>query len=200
MADNNIAGNYYDKYNTTNPIARVMMKGFWDSLLQISRKIEIHNVLEAGCGEGEVSNFIKNAFPNISLRAFDIEETAIVEAKKRFPALDFSVESIYKIPYRENEFDLVIACEVLEHLIDPEKALSEISRVSNNYVLLSVPREPLWRILNMARGKYINDFGNTPGHIQHWSKKDFISLVSNYVEVVEILTPLPWTMLLCRVK
>jgi hypothetical protein len=30
-----------------------------------------------------------------------------------------------------------------------------------------VPREPIWRIGNMARGRYLGDLGNTPGHIQH---------------------------------
>lgn len=54
------------------------------------------------------------------------------------------------------------------------------------------------RLLNMARGKYIGDFGNTPGHIQHWGKKHFVKFVSGQFEVVETRSPLPWTMLLCR--
>ena len=38
-------------------------------------------------------------------------------------------------------------------------------------LLVSVPREPLWRGLNMARGAYMRDLGNTPGHVNHWSKR-----------------------------
>ncbi|WP_207642472.1 hypothetical protein, partial [Desulfosporosinus sp. I2] len=69
-----------------------------------------------------------------------------------------------------------------------------------NHIILSVPREPLWRILNLARGKYIPDLGNTPGHIQHWSKKSFLRLVNRYFDVLEVKSPLPWTMVLCRIR
>ena len=49
----------------------------------------------------------------------------------------------------------------------------------NGFILLSVPKEPIWRICNMARGKYWKDLGNTPGHIQHWTKKKFCRMVVN---------------------
>ena len=38
----------------------------------------------------------------------------------------------------------------------------------------------------------------TPGHIQNWSQSQFLSLVSRYFEVLEVRSPVPWTMLLCR--
>jgi len=63
-----------------------------------------------------------------------------------------------------------------------------------------VPREPIWRILNIARGKYIGDLGNTPGHVNHWSRRGFIDLLSRRFDVVEVRSPLPWTMALCRVR
>ena len=92
----------------------------------------------------------------------------------------------------------MVCCEVLEHLEDPEAGLQALQRVARNHLIISVPREPLWCALNMARGKYLTQWGNTPGHIQHWSKEKFIALVSNYFEVIESKSPLPWTMLLCR--
>jgi hypothetical protein len=55
-------------------------------------------------------------------------------------------------------------------------------------------------VLNLARGKYLKDMGNTPGHLQHWSRRSFLRLVSSYAEVVKVLTPLPWTVVLCRTK
>ena len=39
------------------------------------------------------------------------------------------------------------------------------------HLLVSVPREPLWRALNVARGAYLRELGNTPGHVNHWSKR-----------------------------
>ncbi|AMP03321.1 methyltransferase -containing domain protein [Collimonas pratensis] len=40
--------------------------------------------------------------------------------------------------------------------------------------------------------------GNTPGHINHWSTRGFIQLISKYFDVIEVKSPLPWTMLLCQ--
>jgi hypothetical protein len=62
-----------------------------------------------------------------------------------------------------------------------------------------VPHEPLWRILNVARGAYVQDLGNTPGHLNHWSRAGFKRLLSAHGQVVETRSPFPWTMLLVRV-
>ena len=39
-----------------------------------------------------------------------------------------------------------------------------------------VPREPVWRVLNVARGRYVRWLGNPPGHIQHFSRAAFLAL------------------------
>ena len=63
---------------------------------------------------------------------------------------------------------------------------------------MSVPREPLWRGLNLARGAYLKALGNTPGHVNHWSKRSFAALLGRHGKVVETRSPFPWTMLLVR--
>ena len=50
----------------------------------------------------------------------------------------------------------------------------------------------------LARGKYLGDLGNTPGHVNHWSRRGFLGLLSRRFEIVEARTPLPWTMALCK--
>jgi hypothetical protein len=95
-------------------------------------------------------------------------------------------------------FDLVLGIEVLEHVPDPTAALAELERVSRGRLILSVPREPIWRFANMARGKYLANLGNTPGHIQHWSRRSFAELVGSRLEVVRVSTPFPWTMIEAR--
>jgi SAM-dependent methyltransferase len=102
------------------------------------------------------------------------------------------------LPFVDHEFDVATAIEVLEHVPDPKVTLSEMARCATRYLLVSVPREPLWRALNMARGAYWKDLGNSPGHLNHWSKRSFVSLLSEYGEVVEARSPFPWTMLLVR--
>ncbi len=52
----------------------------------------------------------------------------------------------------------------------------------------------------MARGKYVRNLGNTPGHIQHWSSRQFEELVGSRFDVVAVQRPFPWTMVRARVK
>lgn len=170
-------GNFFDKYNNSNKIVKYLMNGFFSSIKELLKDIKFKNVMEAGCGEGYVSDFVYRNYRNLHIDSFDISEKVINQAKKDFPYINFSTGSIYKIECEDNTYDLVIASEVLEHLEEPQRALKELMRISKRYILLSVPNEPIWRILNMARGKYIKDFGNTPGHIQNWNKKTFLDMI-----------------------
>ena len=74
-----------------------------------------------------------------------------------------------------------------------------MARVASGYLLVSVPHEPLWRGLNVARGAYVKDLGNTPGHINHWTKRGFVAMLARHGDVIEARSPFPWTMLLVRV-
>jgi 2-polyprenyl-3-methyl-5-hydroxy-6-metoxy-1,4-benzoquinol methylase len=193
-------GNYYNKYETKNPIAKKLMSGFFDALVRLLGQIDFENLHEAGCGEGYVAEYISKIYPNVRITASDLSRNKITEAKARASNVAFSAESIYRLPYSDNAFDLVVASEVLEHLEQPENALKEILRVSNEHILVSVPNEPIWRICNMVRGKYVGRLGNTPGHIQHWSKNGFIEFIERHCSVIDIRLPFPWIMLLCRKK
>jgi 2-polyprenyl-3-methyl-5-hydroxy-6-metoxy-1,4-benzoquinol methylase len=112
--------------------------------------------------------------------------------------IDFRVASIYDLVPERDAAELVVCCEVLEHLDDPGMAMAMLSKLARSYLLVSVPREPVWRVLNMARGKYLGSFGNTPGHIQHWSRKGFLKMLEEHVDILKVLTPFPWTVALCR--
>jgi hypothetical protein len=72
--------------------------------------------------------------------------------------------------------------------------------VAKRWLLVSVPREPLWRALNLARGAYVKELGNTPGHVNHWSKRSFVRMLERHGEVQEARSPFPWTMLLVRLS
>lgn len=195
-------GNYFNKYKSGNFIIKIIMKKFFSSIDNLLSLISYKTVYEAGCGEGEISNFVYELSRGggISFTASDISEKIISQAKIEYPYINFKIASIYKTGESRNKYNLVIASEVLEHLEYPEKALKELFKISNKYVLISVPNEPLWRILNMCRGKYLSNFGNTPGHIQHWTKKSFIKMLSKYGKIVKISFPIPWIVVLLKVK
>jgi len=194
------AGNYYDKYRTKNPIARKLMQGFLDAFDALAARVPVSYACEIGCGEGELS--IRLARRGFRMRGFDIAEEAVEEARRRAAAAGveaaFRTQRIETLDTQAEAAPFVVCCEVLEHLDDPEGGVRTLAELARPWLLASVPREPLWRMLNMARGKYLADFGNTPGHVNHWSRDGFLALLSAHFEVVEVRSPIPWTMALCR--
>jgi 2-polyprenyl-3-methyl-5-hydroxy-6-metoxy-1,4-benzoquinol methylase len=195
------AGNYYDKYRTANPIARRLMRGFLDSFDALAAQVPVASSLEIGCGEGELS--IRLAHRGFRVRGCDISAEIVEEARRRAAAArvdaTFWAEAIEAIDETQAA-PLVVCCEVLEHLDDPEHGLDTLAALARPHLIASVPREPLWRALNLARGKYIADLGNTPGHVNHWSRRGFLDLLRRRFEIVDVRIPLPWTMALCKLR
>lgn len=198
----NVAGNHYDKYTARNPVARWLLRGFLGALHDLAGSTGASSVLEVGCGEGYLS--IGLAGRGYAVQGFDVDPgiVATANAAAHAAGLDrpFRVASVYDLAPGDAGIDLVVCCEVLEHLPDPALALERIAALGAPWAIFSVPREPLWRALNVARGKYVRQLGNTPGHIQHWSATAFTDLVAERFRIVEIRRPLPWTMLLCKTR
>ncbi|MCP4697007.1 MAG: class I SAM-dependent methyltransferase [Gammaproteobacteria bacterium] len=192
----NIVGNVYDKYGTRNPIARKLMSGFLNAVTALYAQINPDTILEAGCGEGFLVHRLVQSATQRPKRVEACDLSIEQVAPDLDPLIRFHIASIYQLPYADNSFELVVCCEVLEHLELPAKGLAELARVAKRAVLISAPREPLWRLLNLARGKYLGDFGNTPGHIQNFSRNDLIRLAETRLQLMEKRTPLPWTVLL----
>ena len=202
--DGIVFGNTYDKYGSTNPVVRRIMRGFGDRLRDYVDRAAPASIHEVGCGEGYWT--LGWARRGVPCRGTDFSATVIDDARvnARGAGLDpemFAVRSVYDLREREDGADLVVCCEVLEHLQDPRAALARLEAVAGRHLILSVPREPLWRVLNVMRGAYLRDLGNTPGHVQHWSRRAFVrfvSAVSTRFDIVDQCAPTPWTMLLCR--
>jgi 2-polyprenyl-3-methyl-5-hydroxy-6-metoxy-1,4-benzoquinol methylase len=197
-----VTGNTYDKYGSSNPVVRRLMSGFERSLDALLDRAAPRSLLDVGCGEGVlVHRWAQRLGAGHRLVGIDLEEDSIQAgwAERQAPNLEYRVMLAEDLPFADGEFELASAIEVLEHVPDPEHTLSEMARCAGSHLLVSVPREPLWRMLNMARGAYWSALGNTPGHLNHWSKRSFVELLSRHGEVAEVRSPFPWTMLLVRV-
>lgn len=193
-----------DKYTSQNPIAKKLLHNFFQeisNLLMLMDKNRITTMTECGCGKGQVTQFISNCIKLEHIKSFDIslEDLQISENDNDKDFIQFYQKSIYEITEEENA-DLIVCCEVLEHLEYPDKALKKMSELKGKYYLFSVPNEPIWRVLNFMRGKYMSNWGNTPDHCNHWSTKQFIKFVEQYLEIIEVRRPLPWTMILAKPK
>ncbi len=195
-------GNTFDKYGSQNPVVRRLMAGFERTLDELFRQAAPGSILDIGCGEGVLTEQWAARLGGGRVVGLDLEDAKLAaqwagrqRSNLEFRALDVTAG----LPFADREFDLVCATEVLEHVPGPERVVAEMARVASRNLIVSVPHEPLWRCLNVARGAYLRELGNTPGHINHWSRRGFVNLLSNHGEVVEVRSPFPWTMLLVRV-
>lgn len=195
-------GNVYDKYASRHPIERRLVRAFLEDLDRLVDRIEAREVHEVGCGEGELS--MRMARRGLRVRGSDAFPEVIVEARRRAAdaglQVDYEAAAVEELDPERHSAELIICCEVLEHLEDPRRAVGFLARLARPWLIASVPREPLWRLLNMARLRYLRDLGNTPGHLGHWSRRGFLALLEPHFEVTEVRSPLPWTMALCRAR
>jgi ubiquinone/menaquinone biosynthesis C-methylase UbiE len=196
------AGNTYDKYETRNPVARRLVAGFLKELDAQVRWSSAASVLDVGCGEGIGTARMANVLPQARVVGLDVADPGLLQEWKTraHDRIEFVAASAYELPFADDSFDLVSAIEVFEHLQRPERALAEIARVSRRGLLLSVPWEPVWRGVNMAAGRYVRQYGNTPGHINHWTRRGFVALAGTAGEVVAVRRPFPWTMVAVHVR
>jgi SAM-dependent methyltransferase len=195
-------GNTYDKYGSQNPVVRKLMAGFESTLDELWTQAAPRSILDVGCGEGVLTAQWAERLDGGRIVGIDLDDPKLrAEWEKRTrPNLEYRAEEATSLSFADGEFDMATAIEVLEHVPEPEQTVAEMARVAERWLLVSVPREPVWRMTNMARGAYLKDLGNTPGHLNHWSKRSFVSLLSRYGTVEQVRSPFPWTMLLVRVN
>lgn len=200
-SEGTVTGNTYDKYGSTNPVVRRLMDGFNSTLEELFELADPQSLLDVGCGEGVLTHeWALKLGPEKRIVGLDLDDP-LLHAQwetRQAPNLEYTVMKAENLPFADNEFDVATAIEVLEHVLDPEHTVAEMARCAERFLLVSVPREPLWRAVNMARGAYWKTMGNTPGHLNHWSKGAFVELLGRHGQVVEARSPFPWTMLLVR--
>ena len=157
-------------------------------------------ILDVGCGEGVLTHEWAGRLGDGRIVGVDLDDPLLSAQwqQRQAPNLEYRVMKGERLDFADNEFDTASAIEVLEHVSDPEMVLSEMARCAERWIIVSVPREPLWRITNVARGAYWRELGNTPGHVNHWSSNGFRKLLSRYGTVVELRHPFPWTMSVVR--
>jgi SAM-dependent methyltransferase len=195
--DGIVIGNVVDKSRLHNPLARYLVRNFDSTLIQLIREADPGDIHEIGCGEGRLTRIIANQF-DLLIRSSDFSKEIIAGLQQaNIENVEFVQRSIYDLVPKEDSADVIVCCEVFEHLENPVKALSTIKALTPRKLILSVPNEPIWRILNFLRGAYRQDLGNTPGHIQHWSPRKFrLFLRSNGFHIEAMRYPFPWLMVL----
>lgn len=195
-------GNLIDKYNSGHPVIRWLSRRFLarfdDAVVRALRLSGAApcSLLDVGTGEGVLVSRYRELFG--SALALDLPSSELVERWRAISNVGFIQGDVQQLPIRDCSFDVVCASELLEHVEDPAVALDELLRVCRCALIVSVPREPLFRGSNFASGRYLSDLGNTPGHLNHWSRRAFVRFVANKATVREVYSPYPWTVVLAE--
>lgn len=193
-----VTGNYYDKYNSSNAIEKILVKGFIDRLNGFVSEITPKTVLDIGSGEGYVDSVLRKNFPEAHIVSTDITDEHISKSSIAGGELIFVINSLPALCFKKESFDLVLAIEVLEHLEEPAAAVESIFEATKRHAIITVPDEPLWSLMNMARLKYLSRFGNTPGHVQAFSKRSLYNLLDKRFKKVNVRKQTPWLMAVCE--
>lgn len=187
-------GNTLDKEHCTG-IARKLVDRFNTAAIVMVGKGSASDILDVACGDGWLTSLLAAHRPEATFVGVDRE---CLEQRARWCSreehnLRFDVADLYNLPFPDRQFDVVTMFEALEHCDDPRGALREMLRVSRQGIVVSVPWEPWWRIANVIRGKYLAHGGNTPGHVNHWGRRAFTTIVASEAKVLEVTTSALWT-------
>jgi len=197
------------KHLNPNPTQRWLLERFHQRIVQLVVSTGAQNILDAGCGEGFTIHKLREAKALISSKIIGVDFSSAALAWNRNQQIALSPSEkhfrlcqadVHRLPFPNNSFDLVYSLEVLEHLPDSSLGLRELTRVSRDYVLLSVPHEPFFRGVNFLRGKHIHAFGNDPEHLHNYSGRAFKRLVSEQLEMLWHGYSFPWQIGIGRKK
>ena len=149
---------------------------YWDKVWQMVKRSKIHvshqeiakmlpeegKVLDVGCGLCDLFDEIKNRRPDLKLTGIDFSRVAAARGKKK--GFEVIRKSVPPLPFKDNEFDVVVGNGILEHVKEDWHLFEEMERVGKE-VILTVPENepsdhPMVQNGEHAHIYQMEDFGN----------------------------------------
>jgi 2-polyprenyl-3-methyl-5-hydroxy-6-metoxy-1,4-benzoquinol methylase len=193
-----ITDSYFDrfetkKYRAKNPVKRALIRRFVSALHELFESGDApKSVLEIGVGEGFLSGFLSERYPDVQFSGVDLNEQDLALLAQKFPRIKRHCANIYDLSALPGGYDLIICAEVLEHVDEPERALAQIVSLRPKRVILTVPHEPWFMLSNLAMGKNITRLGNDIEHVNHFTVSSFRRLLARQLELSRVTTSYPW--------
>ncbi|MBU0619689.1 MAG: class I SAM-dependent methyltransferase [Patescibacteria group bacterium] len=143
----------------------------------VKQFVKNKKVLDIACGSGYGSKILAKAGAG-KVVAIDVDEEAIKFAKQNYghKNIEYQVGNAEEIGQGSNIFDIISSFETIEHLQNPNKFLSELSRVAkdNGLVIISTPNKDVFKQKN-------------PFHLKEFSKTEFEEILGKYFKFHKIL-------------
>lgn len=121
--------NYYQNGVKNNPLQKLWHLTKINFALKLLKDISFDNCLEVGSASGYMISRIAKKYPKVKFDAIDAYDEAIKFAKSKYPQINFKKAEAEKLPFKNNQFDLILCYETIEHVRGPKKALQEMKRV-----------------------------------------------------------------------
>ena len=167
-------------YASTSHISRyIIIK----SILNVLNKYTFSNFIDIGGAEGFTAHLVKTLF-NVKVHSTDLSENACKMAKSIF-GIEATACDIHNLPFSENEFDVVLCSETLEHVTNYQGAIDELVRITKNLLIITVPHETPEMVAETIRNKVPH------GHITYFDVNtlDYLKAKYHSVEYVKTLSP-----------
>lgn len=132
-------------YNSKQNVERWIWGEKKKIIRQMLDALMFKTVIDVGCGDGGLFELIsdKTLYTGIDISPTQLSYFREHIPKSRQKRTTLHQGDISKMPFASNSFEVALVCDVLEHVLDPMKVLTEIHRIikPNGYVLMSIPNE-----------------------------------------------------------
>jgi SAM-dependent methyltransferase len=171
---------YRSKFSASSNISRYMIT---KSILNAINEFSFETFIDIGGAEGYTAYLVRELF-HVKVMSTDLSENACKMAKEIFNIEALACD-IHKLPFTENQFDIVLCSETIEHVNDYKLAIKELLRITKNVLIITVPHESPEEVETNIRN-------NVPhGHIHYFDSKtmDYLKEEGYALRVEKTLSP-----------
>lgn len=138
--------------------------------------IKFDNLLDVGCGTGEILTTVKRLYPNTSMYGIDISEEMLKKAKEKvLDTVTLSLGDAEHLPFENGKFDCLLCTDSFHHYPTPKRAIAEFCRVldTNGYLILA----DFWKPFPIRQAMNIFIPFSNEGDVRIYSKSEIINFL-----------------------
>lgn len=147
-----------------------------ETLKLVPKDTSFRSILEIGCAEGILLDEISKQLKIERVVGIDLSENFTKFGEKMYPNIKFINDDFRNVDFRENEFDIVVLSDIIEHILDYEELLHKVERISR-HIIFKIPIERCIYAY-LLRPKIGKD--HPSGHLHQFSIKDCFEMLKKF--------------------